>query len=193
MNRKTISLIWTIIIYGGLIGLFLWISVDIKAKKDEFVMVGFQKVENRVTKGLLTSSGGSEGVFSPFGDVPIQLEKTKKSLNPLEKPSYKGGELLRRGEGNGKFKLIGELSKRELIHFEKPKYPTGANANTEVKLQISANPDGTIKTIDILKTGGLLFDQSAIQAVREWRFQPLPPFAEQKVQSGIVTIYFEIK
>jgi len=32
-----------------------------------------------------------------------------------------------------------------------------------------------------------------MEAVREWRFQPLAPNVKQSIQTGIVTIYFEIK
>ena len=46
MNRKLISLIWTVIIYSLLIGIFIWVFIDIKAKEDEFITLGFERVEN---------------------------------------------------------------------------------------------------------------------------------------------------
>jgi len=193
VNRKILSLIWTLIIYSLLIGIFSWVIIDIRAKEDEYLTLGFHTVENKLTEGIISEEGGTEDVFSPLGDVPVEIKKTKKKLSPLDKPPYKGGKLYNAGEGEKRFTLSGELSKRRLVHFLKPEYPEGISENTIVKLHISAKPDGTIASIDIVKTGGLEFDQNAIQAVREWCFQPLPPNVKQVVQSGIVTIYFQIR
>ncbi len=193
MNRKTLSLLWTIIIYSLFIGICFRIVVEVKAKGDEFVTLGFEKVEGKVEAGAVSRGGGTEEVFSSLGDVPVEIKKTKKSLSPLDKPPYKGGRLYNAKEGEKKFTLSGELSKRKLLHFLRPEYPVGVSENTIVKLRIRAKPDGTIATIEIVKTGGLAFDRNAIQAVREWRFQPLSPNVEQEIQSGIVTIYFQLR
>lgn len=162
-----------------------------KYSGEEFVTLGFETIENIEEKGALSKIGGTEDIFSSLGDVDLQSGKTKRSLSPIEKPPYEGGEI-ESGEREG-YRLAGELSKRKLIHFKKPEYPEEESENTQVKLEIGANPDGTIKTVSVLKTGGLSFDNSAIEAVREWRFQPLAPDAKQTVQTGIVTIYFEVK
>ncbi len=191
MNKNTISLISTTIIYIVLILIFLFVSVNLKYPAEEFVTLGFQTIEDIEEMGALAKIGGTEDIFSPSGDVPVTTGKTKKSLSPLEKPPYEGGET-ERGEREG-YRLAGELSKRKIIHFKKPGYPENENENTQVKLEIEANPDGTVKSVRVVKTGGLSFDNSAMEAVREWRFQPLAPNVKQTIQSGIVTIYFELK
>jgi len=191
VNTKLISLISTAAIYFVLILFFLLVSVNLKSPADEFITLGFQVAENIEEKGLMPEIGGTEDIFSPEGDIPISAEKTKRSLSPLEKPLYEGGEI-EQGERKG-YKLVGELAKRKIIHFKKPEYPENESENTEVNLEIEVNPDGTVKTIRVVKTGGISFDNNAMEAVREWRFQPSAPKAEQSVQTGIVTIYFEIK
>jgi TonB family protein len=191
VNTKIISLISTVIVYVVLILLFFLFSVNMKYPGEEFVTLGFETIENVEEKGALAKIGGTEDIFSSDGDISLQTGKIKRSLSPLEKPPYEGGEI-ESGEREG-YRLAGELSKRKLIHFKKPDYPEKESENTEVRLEIQANPDGTIKTLNIIKTGGLSFDNSAIEAVREWRFQPLAPDVKQTVQSGIVTIYFEVK
>ncbi len=193
MNRKVLSIIWTVIIYSLLVSIFTFVIIDIKTKEDKFIILGFETIRNEFVKGVIPKGGGTEDVFSTLGDVPLEIKKTKQKLSLLEKPPYKGGKLYDSEEGEKKFTLSGELSKRRLIHFLKPEYPEGISENTVVKLSISANPDGAVATIDIVKTGGLVFDQNAIQAVREWRFQPLPPNVEQVLQTGIVTIYFQVR
>ncbi|MEJ2567809.1 MAG: energy transducer TonB [candidate division WOR-3 bacterium] len=191
MNIKLISLISTAIIYIALILFFLLVSVNLKSPGDEFVTLGFQVIDNVEEKGNMPEIGGTEDIFSSAGDIAINTEKTKRSLSPLEKPPYEGGEI-ERGKKEG-YKLVGELAKRKIIHFKKPEYPENESENTEVNLEIEVNPDGTVKTIRVVKTGGISFDNNAMEAVREWRFQPLAPNAKQSVQTGIVTIYFEIK
>jgi TonB family protein len=191
VNRNIISLVSTTIIYFVLILIFSLVSVNLKHPAEEFVTLGFQTIEDIEEMGALAKIGGTEDIFSTAGDIPVSTGRTKKSLSPLEKPPYEGGET-EQGEREG-YRLAGELSKRKIIHFKKPKYPENENENTETKLKIEANPNGTIKSISIVKTGGLSFDNSAMEAVREWRFQPLAPNVEQSIQSGIVTIYFEIK
>lgn len=193
MNRQSLSLLWTISIYSCLILIFLLISVDMTSKKDEFVTLGFQRMETMERERTVSMAGGTEDVFSQVGDVPIQIKKTKKDLSPLEKPPYMGSKLEKDASGKKGFTVAGEISTRKLLNFVKPEYPKGLNENTVVKLRISVNPDGSVATIEVVKTGGIQFDQSAIQAVREWRFQRLPSKVEQLAQSGIVTIYFQIR
>jgi TonB family protein len=191
VNKKITSLVSTTIIYLILILILSLVSVNLKYPEEELITLGFQTIEDIEDKGALAKIGGTEDIFSHRGDIPVITERTKKSLSPLEKPPYEGGEVepgMREG-----YRLAGELSKRKIIHFKKPEYPENENENTETKLEIAANPDGTIKTLSIVKTGGLSFDNSAMEAVREWRFQPLAFNVKQSIQTGIVTIYFEIK
>ncbi|MBN1694009.1 TonB family protein [candidate division WOR-3 bacterium] len=191
MNKKIVSLVYTIIIYAVLIIFFFLVSVNLKYPGEEFVTLGFQTIEDIEEMGALAKIGGTEDIFSLEGDIPVSTGRIKKSLSPLEKPPYEGGET-ESGEREG-YRLAGELSKRKIIHFKKPEYPENESENTQVNLEIEANPDGTIKTVRIVKTGGLSFDNIAMEAVREWRFQPLAPNVKQTIQTGIVTIYFEIK
>ena len=191
MNKKITPLVSTTIIYIVLILIFSFVSVNLKHPEEKLITLGFQTIENIEDKGALAKIGGTEDIFADVGDIPVITGRTKKSLSPLEKTPYEGGEV-EPGEREG-YRLAGELSKRKIIHFKKPVYPKNENENTEVKLEIAANPDGTIKTLSIVKTGGLSFDNSAMEAIREWRFQPLAPNVKQSIQTGIVTIYFEIK
>ena len=191
MNIKPIPLASTVTIYCFLILLSFLISINLQPREEEFVTLGFEIIEEIEETGAPEEIGGTEDIFSSLGDIPIQTEKIKRNLSPLQKPSYEGAET-ESGQKKG-YKLAGELSKRKIIHFKKPEYPKNENENTQVQLEIEANPDGTIKSVTIVKTGGIPFDRNATEAVRDWRFQPLPPNVKQTIQSGIVTIYFEVR
>jgi TonB family protein len=191
VNIKPIPLISTVTIYILMILLFFLISVNLKPREEEFVTLGFEIIEETEKTGGIEEIGGTDDIFSSVGDIPVKTETTKRNLSPLEKPSY-GGSETESGKKEG-YRLAGELSKRKIIHFKKPEYPENENENTQVQLKIEANPNGTIKSVTIVKTGGISFDRNAIEAVREWRFQPLPPNIKQTIQSGVVTIYFEVR
>jgi len=191
VNTKTISLISTVIIYFFLILFFSIVSINLKNTEEEFLTLGFEIIEDIDEMGALGKIRGTKDIFSHSGDIPLHTGKIKRSLSPLPKPPYGGGEI-ENGERKG-YRLAGELSKRKIIHFKKPEYPENESENTQVQLEIEANPDGTIKSVTIVKTGGLSFDRNATEAVREWRFQPLAPNVKRTIQSGIVTIYFEVR
>ncbi len=191
MNIKKIPFITTIITYSLLILFFFLVSINVRPPEEEFITLGFDIIEDIEEMGSYAKIGGTEDIFTLEGDIPVHTGKTKRALSPLEKPLYEVGET-ESGEKKG-YRLAGELSKRKIIHFKKPEYPENESENTQVQLEIEANPDGTIKSVKIIKTGGISFDKSATEAIREWRFQPLAPNIKQTIQNGIVTIYFEIK
>lgn len=193
MNRKTISLAASLVVYIILILIFYNTSLNIRAKEEEFVNLGFQIIQKEPSAGAEYETGGTRDIYSPTGDVPAEVKRTKRKLMPLDKPAYEGERDIGRGEKGRGYSFSGELSKRKLINFVKPKYPEGENENTVVKLKITANPDGTVKKLEIVKTAGLQFDRNASRAVRQWRFQPLPPTVEDSLQTGVVTIYFRVK
>ncbi|MEO0293254.1 MAG: energy transducer TonB [candidate division WOR-3 bacterium] len=191
MKTKLTSLTLTILTYSTLILLLSVITFKLKPLGGEILTLGFE-TEEIEEREVNREVGGAEDVFSSIGDLPIIENKPKKGLSPLLKPPYKEGEIEEKGKSSG-YRISGELSKRKLIHFENPKYPKDENENTEVKLEIEVTPEGKIKSIKVIKTGGLSFDKSAIEAVQEWEFQPLSPTLPQENQKGIVTIYFEIR
>lgn len=191
MNRKVISSIWTAVSCGLLILFFLLVSINLKTEKEKYITLGLQTVSEETEGGIVSQVGGTEDIYSATGDVPIPSRRVERRLSPLEKPPYRGGGV-ESGKKKG-YELSGELSRRKLIKFQKPEYPEKENENTVVKLRISANPDGTIKSVEVIKTGGLAFDRASIEAVQQWRFQALPPEVEKTVQTGIVTVYFELK
>ena len=92
MNKNIISLVSTTIIYFVLILIFSLVSVNLKHPTEEFVTLGFQTIEDIEEMGALAKIGGTEDIFSTAGDIPVSTGRTKKSLSPLEKPPYEGGE-----------------------------------------------------------------------------------------------------
>ena len=121
MKIKPIPLISTITIYCFLILLSFLISFNLKPREEEFVTLGFEIIEDTEETGIPEEIGGTDDIFSLVGDIPIQTERIKKDLNPLQKPSYEGTET-ENGQKKG-YKLAGALSKRKIIHFRKPEYP----------------------------------------------------------------------
>lgn len=98
-------------------------------------------------------------------------------------------------EGASKATIIGPLSKRPKIRTLYPEYPAWAEKKgieAQVVIYFTVTPDGMVNSDAFveLTSGHAQLDQLALQALRGWKFAPLPMDAEQKDQWGRVTFRF---
>jgi periplasmic protein TonB len=64
---------------------------------------------------------------------------------------------------------------RKVVRREEPEYPPSAakmNLHGIVKLKIWINPDGTVRRLEYIG-GHPLLAESALKAVKEWKYQPI--------------------
>ncbi len=65
--------------------------------------------------------------------------------------------------------------------------------NATIRVQITVNPQGRIvQRLPLLK-GNPALEQSVMDALARWRFNPLPPNAPQEAQTGVVTFHFRLE
>ena len=93
-------------------------------------------------------------------------------------------------------KLVGPVADRPLVSYETPVYPEWAKKDgveATVNLYFIVLPNGTVKeNILIQKTSGFAdFDDSAIEALKKWRFEPLKGGATGE-QWGSITFNFRL-
>jgi TonB family protein len=93
-------------------------------------------------------------------------------------------------------KLVGPVADRPLISYRKPVYPEWAKQDgveATVNLYFIVLPNGRVKeNILIQKTSGFRdFDESAIEALRTWKFEPLKG-GETGEQWGSITFDFRL-
>ena len=80
--------------------------------------------------------------------------------------------------------LVGPVADRPLLSYQVPRYPDWAKRDGvegSVTLYFFVLPDGRIKeNIVVERTAGFSdFDTGAVDALRQWKFQPLPGSGEQ--------------
>jgi periplasmic protein TonB len=82
------------------------------------------------------------------------------------------------------------LQDRNVMYYPLPNNP-GARGTSVIAVCIGA--DGGVTTArPAMRTGTPSLDNAALQAVRRWRFNPLPPAAPQSEQCGRVTFSFTL-
>lgn len=93
--------------------------------------------------------------------------------------------------------LNGPIAQRGIRYSETPSYPEWARqqgVDASVTLRIVVLPGGMVDSnVSIVKTSGYReLDQDALQSVRKWQFEPLPPSLKQENQTGEVTFSFHL-
>ena len=79
------------------------------------------------------------------------------------------------GTGGGPFRPGSGIEPPSLVFEVKPDYPEDARRRTiegDVVLEIVVRRDGSVGDVRVLKSLGASLDQRAIEAVRQWRFDP---------------------
>ena len=80
---------------------------------------------------------------------------------------------------------------RNLLKSPLPAYSEKVNA--VIQMRITVDPQGrVIRTVPVRK-GNAGLDQSVMQALRKWRFNPLAPNVPQEPQTGVVKFTFVLR
>jgi len=190
LNRRLKSFIITLSVYILIVIVLLFVKIHLTPEPERIIAISLME-------GKLEHKGeGSRNVVEAKlgmgeGEIPLAYPEGKLVL-PLPKKPVPPVASTEIGKGKKPYSIMGELSKRRLIKFVKPAYPEGKLEQTMVSLKIVVDKDGNVIKINLIKTGGDAFDKNAIESVREWKFQPLPP-NETKDETGVVNIYFLLK
>ncbi len=91
------------------------------------------------------------------------------------------------------FLIEGEAAERTVVHRVIPQYPSGLAREAVVKISFTVLPSGVIARAAPILKGDATLEKIALEAFRQWRFNPLPPDIEQKEQQGVITFRFVLK
>jgi protein TonB len=148
-----------------------------------------------MTAYISTEPAGTSGVSPPVSKPrPPKNVMPAKVADPQPASNETGGEQqtgtagLTQGSGGPVRIGTGQL---QLLTRVEPIYPPlmlQARQTGTVVLDAVIRADGTIDEVKILQSRGALFDQSAINAVKQWRYSP-PGFEAVLT----VTVIFSIK
>jgi protein TonB len=140
------------------------------------------------SSGIAAYIPGPTGVMAATVARPKPSEPKKTALKTeVAKPAPKEEESAARAvgsagvvgagqAGSGPVRLGGSGGDVTLIKKVQPVYPTlmqAARVTGHVILDATINPDGTIGEVKVLSSTNQAFAQSAIVAVKQWRYSPI--------------------
>ncbi|MDR0927597.1 MAG: energy transducer TonB [Ignavibacteria bacterium] len=109
--------------------------------------------------------------------------------------SIDGSGLGNRGRGMGLGEGFGEIEwggggNRMVLSKKPPRFPTGTNTSGEIRIKFRVKPDGTVSKMVILKKSDPAFENAALEALRQWRFNPIKDTVEME---GIIPFRFKLR
>jgi len=125
---------------------------------------------------------------------------SNSKVKPLVKGNGKGTGFGYGGEGTGNggggfgFELdFGGNGKRRIYSYSVPEYPEGVSKEIDLKLRFTIQPDGTVSRIIPLIKADARLEMTAINSLRQWRFEPLPRNAKQMEQTVVITFPYRLQ
>jgi len=88
------------------------------------------------------------------------------------------------------FLLEGDIATRQVLQREIPSYPAGIQKSVRVRVRLKVKADGSVGEMIILQKAGSPFDENAMTALKNWKFNPI---AGDLVQTGTITFIYELK
>lgn len=216
------SYIASFLIHVVIIALFAFIHLPVNFEEEDYVTVGFgtgtfagsrgpvtknevkeepkkQKEESKKEeKKVELPKTSSEDTDNIVKRTDKKKEETKKEIDNnrdgIEENKLSGTEAIGEGLGGFGFELdFGGKGIRKIYSYILPKYPEGVSKEIDVKLKFTILPDGTVgKIIPLIKADAKL-EMAAINSLRQWRFEPLPPNAKQTEQTAIITFPYRLQ
>lgn len=98
------------------------------------------------------------------------------------------------GTGSG---LSGDLGQRRILEQVQPSYPERARRNGsegDVRLRVWVAPEGKVSRVEVVRLSGTPeMDKQAVDALKRWRFAPLPEGGSPVTQWGEITLRFRLE
>ncbi|MDA0985996.1 MAG: hypothetical protein O3A55_00100 [Bacteroidetes bacterium] len=143
---------------------------DISTTDDEFTPIGISKSKTKA-EGESENIGTSGIISTP----------------------YKGGVSSKNAAEVGyNIEWSGNI-KRAIYNKVIPKFPEKVSQQAQIKIILTVAPDGTVKFAKPVQKGNPNLEQTSINALQFWVFEPLQSSFPQKDQTCIVTFNFVLK
>jgi len=222
-NPRNISYIISFIIHTIIIIVFAFINLSVGLEEDDYVTIGFDSGMNAGSVGPLgqdietQQSQPKQEITKKDEQQKVELPKAKNSdeenlitktdkknqkdlnpekIKPLNSNQQKARGTEDAGEGVGGFGFeldFGGKGIRKIYSYTLPEYPEGVSKEIDVKLKFTILPDGTVGKIFPLIKADARLEMAAINSLRQWRFEPLPPNAKQVEQTAIITFPYRLQ
>lgn len=90
------------------------------------------------------------------------------------------------------FTIEGKAAERSILNKVIPEYPEGVEKEATIRIRFTVLPDGRVGQMIPIQRDYPRLEEITIQALKQWRFNPLPSGAEQSTVQGIITFRYEL-
>lgn len=95
--------------------------------------------------------------------------------------------------GETPYQIEGQAASRSVVHKVIPQYPENLQKQAVIKIRFTVLPNGQVgEMLPVIKSDALL-EKITLDALRQWRFNPLSPEAEQRTEKGVITFRYLLK
>ncbi|MGE5805586.1 MAG: energy transducer TonB, partial [Ignavibacteria bacterium] len=101
-----------------------------------------------------------------------------------------------KAEGEGSFGYDidwGGKGQRKILYYFIPDYPAGVQKEADIRLKFTILPDGSVGTIFPLTKADTRLENSAINALRQWSFEPLGEIQKQMEQTAVIVFPYRLQ
>ncbi len=184
---KKVNYLFSVVLHLVLILISAFVFIN---KQPQVVTLGYGNVEfstfvknnfarkNKTKKYKIKNEGNGEAIDKTENKVSVPSLKNKNLSSYL----------------NGKFSIdFNGKRKRAIYSYVLPEYPNGVEKEANIVLKFIIQPDGTVANIiPIIKADSRL-EIAAINALKNWRFEPLPQQLPQLKQEAIIVFPYRLQ
>jgi len=127
---------------------------------------------------------------------PSVEEKEVAQPTAIETPAEKLlADSLRtsRSSRRHQYRIEGAVANRTVVYRIIPEYPENLQTQGVIRIRFTVLPNGNIgEMIPIIKSDATL-EKITLDALRQWRFNPLPDDAPQRIEQGVITFRYLLK
>ncbi|MCF7805378.1 MAG: energy transducer TonB [Candidatus Marinimicrobia bacterium] len=95
--------------------------------------------------------------------------------------------------GEQPFQITGEAAERSILSKTIPEYPQDLQREAVIRIRFTVTPDGRVGQMIPVQKDYPELEALTLDALKEWRFNPLPPSAEQRAVEGIITFRYVLE
>jgi TonB family protein len=97
------------------------------------------------------------------------------------------------GTSQQPFEILWEGPSREILSGPLPEYPPGISKEVKIRLEFQVLPNGTVGLMSPVAKGETTLENIAMEALKNWRFNPLDSSQPQVIQSAVITFVFKLE
>ncbi|MDO8550453.1 MAG: TonB family protein, partial [Ignavibacteria bacterium] len=162
-------------------------------EKSETVDKSKEVKEVELPKAKNTSE---ENIIKPADKMKEEstTSKTESKEKSEDQVTTEGQGNLAEGEGSFGFDINwGGKGTRKIYSWPIPKYPEGVQKEINIRLQFTILPDGSVGSIIPKTKADTKLENAAINALRQWRFEPLSQNQKQVEQTAVIVFPYRLQ